>query len=313
MVGGKVGGIGDVVRDVPPVLARVGWQVQIATPSDGFLHQIAGSTLVKAVVFPFGGSELNVNVYVVPGKNPHPGVASKYALFCAAVAEALRDNLFQKLDCIYLHDWHAACLLILRKYHPRYEMLKQFRMAYTIHNLALQGVRPFSAHSSSLASWYPEVPLAAYAEIADPRWPNCLNLMAVGIRLAEVVHAVSRCYASGVSSRSTVLPPIGSLPHPIYEGQAAILACANDEEVHQAGRIGAWPPQYRLAQLPADGERVGQGGGARTGGGENPSAAREPRHDIRGLRRSWNGNQAEDSAIQQQLVNFVKQQATPVQ
>ena len=87
----------------------------------------------------------------------------------------------------------------------------------------------------------------------------------------------------------------------LYEGQAAVLTGANDEEAHQAGRIGVCPPQHRLAQLPAHGERLGQGGGTRTGGGENSSAAREPRHHIRGLRRSWNGSQAEDSAAASEL------------
>src|SRR5664280_3337088 len=87
----------------------------------------------------------------------------------------------------------------------------------------------------------------------------------------------------------------------IYEGQAAVLAGANDEEAHQASRIGAGPSQHRLARLPAHGERLGQGGGARTGGGENSSAARESRHHIRGLRRSWNGSQAADSAAAGEL------------
>jgi integrase len=60
-------------------------------------------------------------------------------------------------------------------------------------------------------------------------------------------------------------------------------------------------PQHRLAQLPTHGERLGQGGGPRTGGGQESSAAREPRYHIRGLRRSWDGRQAADSAAASEL------------
>ena len=229
--GGKVGGIGDVVRDVPPALARFGWQVSVATPSYGFLHKTPGSTLVGRVSFLFGGVATEADVHSVPGKKPSPGVthyvfdhpaftwvergrhqiyrndppdspfasdASKYALFCAAVAEAARRDLFGQLDCMHLHDWHAAFLLILLKYRPEYEPLNRLRTAYTIHNLALQGVRPLQGHLSSLKSWYPDVPIEGNRELADPTWPNCVNPMAIGIRLADAVHTVSPSYAAEI-------------------------------------------------------------------------------------------------------------------
>lgn len=37
--GGKVGDIGDVLRDVPPALAKADWEVDVVTPSYGFLHK----------------------------------------------------------------------------------------------------------------------------------------------------------------------------------------------------------------------------------------------------------------------------------
>ena len=36
--GAKVGGIGDVVRDIAPALADLDHQVTVLTPSQGFLH-----------------------------------------------------------------------------------------------------------------------------------------------------------------------------------------------------------------------------------------------------------------------------------
>jgi starch synthase len=230
--GGKVGGIGDVVREVPPALARNGWTVDVVTPSHGFLHQASGAYWIGTIPFKFAGSPTSADVYAVPGKCRAPGVthlvidhpalvkpsdgrpqiysddpsdapfasdASKYALFCAAVAECVIQELIKRPSCLHLHDWHAAFLLILRKYDPAYRGLQDIRTAYTIHNLALQGTRPFEGHPSSLVTWYPVVRPAG--DLADPRWPGNVNPMAVGIRLADAVHTVSPSYAAEILAR----------------------------------------------------------------------------------------------------------------
>src|SRR5665647_2409815 len=75
--GGKVGGIGDVVRDAPPALAALPsptCHVSIVVPSYGFLHEQAGSQLLVSYEFPFAGSSERVELYQVPGKKPLPGV-----------------------------------------------------------------------------------------------------------------------------------------------------------------------------------------------------------------------------------------------
>jgi starch synthase len=231
--GGKVGGIGDVVRDVPPALARSGWTVDVVTPSHGFLHKAPGAYWIGTIPFTFAGSPTSADVYAVPGKCraqnvahlviDHPALvrpndrrpqiysddpsdapfasdATKYALFCAAVAECVVQDLIKRPACFHLHDWHAAFLLILRKYDPAYRGLQDIRTAYTIHNLALQGIRPFEGHPSSLATWYPNV--RPTADLSDPRWPGNVNLTAVGIRLADAVHTVSPSYASEILGRS---------------------------------------------------------------------------------------------------------------
>ena len=40
--GGKVGGIGDVIRDLPKALARAGWRVIVLTPGYGILSDADG-------------------------------------------------------------------------------------------------------------------------------------------------------------------------------------------------------------------------------------------------------------------------------
>ncbi|NOU36517.1 MAG: glycosyltransferase [Kiritimatiellaceae bacterium] len=229
----KVGGIGDVIRDIPSALADQGCQTSIVTPSYGFLHELGGSTRVASIRFVFAGHQDEAVLYRVrprtamaersahyvidhpaflhynaekeqydiysndPLGRPFATDATKFACFCAAVSAAVQENLFGPLDVLHLHDWHAAFLLLLRKYDPACAALKKLRTVYTIHNLALQGIRPLSGDRSSLESWYPDIQFGDEipGELRDPRWIDCINPMAVGIRLADTVHTVSPTYA----------------------------------------------------------------------------------------------------------------------
>ncbi len=243
LLGGKVGGIGDVVRDVPPALARCGCAVTVVTPAYGVFANLPDAQRLAMLEVGFGGMSEYVDVYEVPGRQPNPAVrhivldhplfavggpgniycddppeapfatdANKFALFCLAVCEGLAMDAFGSLDVIHLHDWHAALLLVLRRYHPAYQALQQIRCAYTIHNLALQGIRPLSGHASSLATWYPGL-VYDPATLVDPRWSDCINLMAVGIRLADAVHTVSPSYAE------EILRPSAVTAHGYYGGE----------------------------------------------------------------------------------------------
>ncbi len=75
------------------------------------------------------------------------------------------------------------------------------RTAFSIHNLALQGVRPFQGHPSSFKSWFPGLQ-PDWRDVIDPRWPVCINPMAAAIRLADSVHTVSPSYAAEILSPS---------------------------------------------------------------------------------------------------------------
>lgn len=232
--GGKVGGIGDVVRDLPKALAKRNCTISVLTPAYGALHQLPGAEKITDLKVNFGGATQtlwlfrvviakagpSVHHYVIehpsfstcgkghiycddPAGRPFATDAGKFSLFCQAAASAIVKLAFAKVDMIHLHDWHAAFLLILRRYDPAYKALKAIRCAYTIHNLALQGIRPFSNDESSLTRWYPSLKYKT-AELADPRWPDCVNPMAAGIRLADAVHTVSPSYAEEILRPSSV-------------------------------------------------------------------------------------------------------------
>ena len=232
LAGAKVGGIGDVVRDVPPILAQRGHQIKVVIPAYGFLHKTSGSRVLGPLSYKFAGEKDDASVlYEVPGRNEHAGVthyvidhpdfistdrhkrpeiyhtdthsrpfatdATKYARFCMAVAEALKQENFGPVDCIHLHDWHAALVLVLRQYHPAYSCLQKVRSVYTIHNLALQGVRPLKNDNSSLQGWYPNLKFERKT-LVDPRWTDCVNPTMAGITLSDAVHTVSPSYAEEI-------------------------------------------------------------------------------------------------------------------
>ncbi len=234
--GGKVGGVGDVLEYLPPALAELGNQVIVLTPSHGFLHRLNSETRpLESFAFLFRGYEHRAQLHEIFPKKNHVGVrhmvvdhplltspdpftgqpriytddpqtpfatdANRFALFCAAVSETIVTGLIGPFDRIHLHDWHTALIAFLRQFSPNFYALKSIPTVYTIHNLGIQGVRPLRGHSSSLESWFPNTAYD-WEKVADPRRPDCINIMAVGIRLSDMVHTVSPSYASEIQEPS---------------------------------------------------------------------------------------------------------------
>jgi starch synthase len=222
----KAGGMGDVVRDVPRNIADRGDKVHVVTPSYSRLHRYGG-TLKTKLNFKLRGitytAELyevipkkefhNIHHYVIhhreiqsgdiahiyhnDPKEPFYNDALKFFIFCTAVAEAIKRGSFGRLDIVHLHDWHTSLLLFLREYNERYVGLKSIRFVYTIHNLAIQGIRPFEENYSSLQNFFPDIPID-YTNLMDYRYRDCINLMAIGIRFADAVHTVSPSYKEDI-------------------------------------------------------------------------------------------------------------------
>ena len=227
----KVGGIGDVIRELPAALLKQGCDVSVVIPSYGFLHnQLGIIKSVKKIKFLFSNlryeavyyrhiDSSGVVNYIIdcpdfytgfssddekkiycddPLDAPFATDATKFAFFSRAVAEGIKNKVFGEITTIHLHDWHTAFLLILREFHQDYKELKKYRTVFTIHNLAFQGIRPFQGHSSSLKEWYPDLLKFDKTLLADSRWQDCINPMAAGIRLADAVNTVSPTYAKEI-------------------------------------------------------------------------------------------------------------------
>ncbi|WP_350293610.1 glycogen/starch synthase [uncultured Croceitalea sp.] len=228
----KAGGMGDVVRDVPRQISAKGDKTHVVVPSYGRLHQ--QGVLKTKLNFMLRGMVYTAELYEVKPKKEYPNLyhyvihhpeieaggiahiyhddpeepfytdAIKYFIFCTAVAEAIKKGAFGKLDIVHLHDWHSSLILFLREYHRTYDNLKKIRFVYSIHNLAIQGIRPFNDNYSSLRNWFPDIPFDEKG-LQDYRYQDCINLMAVGIRLADAVHTVSPSYKEDVMKASS--PP----------------------------------------------------------------------------------------------------------
>ena len=247
----KAGGMGDVVRDVPRQISERGDRVHVVVPSYSRLHH--GGTLIAELDFKLKGTPYYAEFYSVAPKKEfdnlthyvihHPEIeagdiahiyhidseepfytdAIKYFIFCTAVARAVTMGLFGDLTAIHLHDWHTSLMLFLREYHPDYAALKPIRFVYSIHNLAIQGVRPFRNNYSSLENWFPDVEWDEES-LMDYRWTDCINLMALGIRFADAVHTVSPSYKKDIMKPSEPPEFIGG------EGLETDLIKANKEK-----------------------------------------------------------------------------------
>ncbi|WP_373057105.1 glycogen synthase [Zunongwangia sp. H14] len=225
----KAGGMGDVVRDVPRQIAERGDTVHVVVPSYSRLH--TEGTFITALNFRLRGEPYTAELYEVQPKKEfenirhyvihHPEIqagdiahiyhndltepyftdAVKFFIFCTAVAEAIKNKAFGNVNFVHLHDWHSSLVLFLRRFHPAYQKLKGIRFVYTIHNLAIQGIRPFSGSYSSVENWFPDLDLH-YQDLQDPRYQDCINLMAIGIRFADAVHTVSPSYKEDILKTS---------------------------------------------------------------------------------------------------------------
>jgi len=219
---GKVGGVGDVVRDLPQALAEAGQDVRVITPSYGVFHKLPGATFHREVETPFAGGRLVAEVYRVPvaaspvehfviehpllspsgpghiyisdtSGQPFAADAAKFAFFNAALAAWVNvSNLPPHV--LHLNDWHTGLIPALRQFGNRDAPLTRVRIVFTIHNLAYQGVRPLQGAPSSLQAWFPGL-LEHARQLSDPKHEDCVNFMASAIRLAEGISTVSPSYA----------------------------------------------------------------------------------------------------------------------
>ena len=253
--GGKVGGVGDVIRDLPIALADTGLDIRVITPSYGMFHKLPGATLYRRLRVRFAGKRFIVKIFRVPvdddriahlviehpllsPKGPghiyvsdEPGKpfaidAAKFAFFNAVIAVWVNGS-HAPPHVLHLNDWHTGLIPALRAFGTADTPLKKARVVFTIHNLAYQGIRPIRGDESSLETWFPDL-VEHKDRLQDPRYDDCINFMASAIRLSDGVSTVSPSYALEIQRPSDPLTGFSG-----GEGLEADL-----RQAHADGRLG---------------------------------------------------------------------------
>ncbi len=234
----KIGGLGDVVRDLAATYRMMGQDVSVIMPLYGILECQAEQMAEYAVSF--AGKSWNTGLFKttlpdgVPvwlvsqpdwfdgtyrtvyvdssrlGHGPFEDDATRFAFFSAAVAEIVKSNEgFSSVRVLHCHDWHTGPLLTLLAHEKRYtELRSRLKTVFTIHNLDYQGSRPWQGmeggRPGSFGSWFPalcgSLLNSGKAELyADPNNPSCYDPMRAAIRLADMVTTVSPTYAREIT------------------------------------------------------------------------------------------------------------------
>ncbi len=225
LAGFKVGGIGDVVRDVPNALCQQNVSVDVVVPDYFDAHRRLDTQWIMSLFVGFRGRPEQVELYRIteqesgkpqqwllvhplfsaqhsvysddPGSRPFATDANKYALFCIAVCEWLVSAPEYQPSVLHLHDWHAATVASLIAFDAKYHSLSKLRSVYTVHNIALQGIRPLKGDESSFEAWFPNVGYDGRL-LCDPRYVDCYNPVAAAIHHCDKLHLVSPTYADEV-------------------------------------------------------------------------------------------------------------------
>jgi starch synthase len=213
------------VRDLPLALADAGLQTSVITPAYGLFNRQAGAVRIGQVTLDFGGKRRRARLYRRPGPDPSveylfldhglmnsagTGIiyhddgpaapfrtdATRFAFFSAAVAACVEQAEVLP-DVLHLQDWHTGLVPVLRRFDRSLRRLRSVRTVYTIHNLAIQGIRPLAHDRSSLQSWFPGLKYTLKT-VGDPRYRDCVNPMAAAIRLADKLNTVSPGYAKEI-------------------------------------------------------------------------------------------------------------------
>jgi starch synthase len=198
----KVGGLADVAGSLPQALAALGHDVTLYLPLhrtiDRAKFQITDRAPSRSV--PYGKTKVRVlypsvvreGVRVVFVRNDRrlgrdrvygeADDAKRYAFFCRAVFEDLRDS---PPDIVHAHDWHAALLIALV---ARSRAFAVTSTVFTIHNLAYQG-RTDASVLALIGLPRARLPIEGRSEA---------NPMARAIVTADIVSTVSERYAKEI-------------------------------------------------------------------------------------------------------------------
>jgi len=211
----KVGGLADVAGSLPLALAALGHDVRVVMPLyksisfEKYQLQEAVSyfdvpigngttgTLIYQSYLPSHGEGPKVPIYFVQNQHHferdktygYDDDADRFAVFCRAALMML-PKMGWRPDLIHANDWHTALTPNLLKTIYQYDsFLGGIKSAFTIHNLAYQGIfQPGWLKQANLEPW----------GIGWGDRDGLVNIMGRGIVYADAVNTVSPTYVSEI-------------------------------------------------------------------------------------------------------------------
>ncbi|MDD3006579.1 MAG: glycogen/starch synthase [Candidatus Pacebacteria bacterium] len=215
----KAGGLGDVSRDLPKALSKMGYDVRIIMPRHGVIDeekyniQIIQDNLTVDLMgeetsFRIKKSYLDtkIPVYFID-KHRYFGSRShlygyedenkRSLFFCKAVLETIKSlEVLEgwKPDIVHCNDWHTGLIpYFIKTEYSSDEQIKDLKTLFTIHNLAFQ-----MGHD-----WW-TVPKKNVDDGQSPlvnltkKKINNINFSRRAILFADMVNTVSECYAEEI-------------------------------------------------------------------------------------------------------------------
>ncbi|HWQ26612.1 MAG TPA: starch synthase [Chlorobaculum sp.] len=126
----------------------------------------------------------------IPLGGDHKASAEKLIFFSVGVLETL-VRLGWQPDIIHCHDWHAGLVpLLIKTRYAQHEFFKKVKVVQTVHNVYRQGI-----FQSKVFQKYLSDDVFDGLEIQGEE----VNLLATGIRYADLVTTTSKLYAQKIS------------------------------------------------------------------------------------------------------------------
>ncbi|NTU57298.1 MAG: starch synthase [Chlorobiaceae bacterium] len=126
----------------------------------------------------------------IPMGGDHKGSAEKLIFFSIGVMETL-VRLGWQPDIIHCHDWHSGLVpLLVKTRYAHHDFFKKVKVVQTIHNVHRQGI----FQSKVFQKYLPEDVFGGL-EIQGEE----VNLLATGIKYADLVTTTSKSYAKDIS------------------------------------------------------------------------------------------------------------------
>ncbi len=222
----KTGGLADVSSALPQMIKELGHEIRIMMPRYGTISErkfklhdvirlreipitIGAETRVAHVNSSFiSNLKAKVQVYFLankdmfdrPGMYVHPTTKKDYEdndtrfiFFCRGVLDTLK-LLGWKPDIIHCNDWQTGLIpAYLKTTYKNDPFFKNIKTAFTIHNLAFQGVFPAASFDKT------GLPGSEFT-MEGVEFYDKLNFMKAGLMYSDVITTVSEKYAQEIST-----------------------------------------------------------------------------------------------------------------